>query len=52
MVIVASIYSRFYFEVRVSVGTCLPTPAPPKIPSIFTALVVSHKECDGQLHQS
>jgi hypothetical protein len=31
MVIVASIYLRFYIEVRVS--TFLPIPAPPKIPS-------------------
>jgi hypothetical protein len=33
MVIVASIYLRFYMEVRVGVGTFLPTPTPPKIPS-------------------
>jgi hypothetical protein len=31
MVIVASIYLRFYIEVRV--GTYLPTKNPPKIPS-------------------
>jgi hypothetical protein len=31
MVIVASIYLRFYIEV--GVGTFLPTPTPPKIPS-------------------
>jgi hypothetical protein len=35
MVIVASIYLRFYIKVRVGVGTFLPTPilTPPKIPS-------------------
>jgi hypothetical protein len=35
MVIVVSTYLRFYIEVRVGVGTFLPTPTtiPPKIPS-------------------
>jgi hypothetical protein len=33
MVIVASIYLRFYIEVWVRVGTFLPTPTPHKIPS-------------------
>jgi hypothetical protein len=33
MVIAASIYLRFYIEVRVGVGTFLPSPTPPKIPS-------------------
>jgi hypothetical protein len=33
MVIVASIYLRFYMEVEVGVRTFLPTPTPPKIPS-------------------
>jgi hypothetical protein len=32
MVIVASIYLRFYIEVGVGVGTFLPTPTPAKIP--------------------
>jgi hypothetical protein len=40
MVIVASIYSRFYNKVRV--GTFLRTPAPPKIPSESTALDGTH----------
>jgi hypothetical protein len=37
MVIVASIYLRFYIEVGVGVDTFLPTPTPtpPKIPSDF-----------------
>jgi hypothetical protein len=33
MVIVASLYLRFYIEVVVGVSTFLPTPASPKIPS-------------------
>jgi hypothetical protein len=33
MVIVASICLRFYIEVGIGVGTFLPTPTPPKIPS-------------------
>jgi hypothetical protein len=33
MVTVASVYLRFYMEVGVGVGTFLPTPIPPKIPS-------------------
>jgi hypothetical protein len=33
MIIVASIYLRFYIEVGVGVGTFLPTATPPKIPS-------------------
>jgi hypothetical protein len=41
MVIVASIYLRYYIEV--GVGTFLPTPTPPKIPSESdaTALVLT-----------
>jgi hypothetical protein len=33
MVILASIYLRFYIQAGVKVGTFLPTQTPPKIPS-------------------
>jgi hypothetical protein len=41
MVIVASVYLRFYIEV--GVGIFLPTPTPPKIPSDYnsTALIMT-----------
>jgi hypothetical protein len=44
MVVVASIYLRFYIEVGVGVGTFLSTPTPPKIPpdSDSTALLLHH----------
>jgi hypothetical protein len=43
MVTVASVYLRFYIEVGVGVGTFLPTPTPPKIPSDYdsTALITT-----------
>jgi hypothetical protein len=52
MVIVATIYLRFYSEVEVGVGTFLPIPTPPKIPSDsdFTALVSIKLNFHGNIH--
>jgi hypothetical protein len=48
MVIVASIYLRFYLEVRVS--TFLQTPTPAKIPSDSTTLTLTPQPCSQLLH--
>jgi hypothetical protein len=49
MVTVASIYLRFYIEFGVGVGTFLPPPTPPKIPSDSdpTALTFSALNSNG-----